>query len=213
MSNAARRRVRSALARRRRERRAAPTRPSEPATPRPSRDSNGTGSAARLARARTRSWRWVPAALLPLWLRTTEPRQVDLGPLGERLAARLLARTGHRILARNVRIGGVEVDVLARSNRTLVLCEVKASRSRLDLPLGARRFRPADRVGPARLERLVTAARGLARSSGSAARVDLIEVWIKGPRRQLEYGWRRAERGPTEAPDTVERAWEELPPP
>jgi putative endonuclease len=171
------------------------------------------GPGALLARARERSWRWVPAALLPLWLRTTEPRRVDLGPLGERLAAHLLAREGHRVLARNVRIGGVEVDVLARSSRTLVLCEVKASRSRLDLPLGARRYRPADRVGPARLERLATAARGLARSSNVAAQVDLIEVWIRGPRRRVEYGWRRAERGPTPTPGAVRRPWERPPPP
>lgn len=145
---------------------------------------------------REQSWRYVPAALLPLWLRTTEPRRADLGPLGERLAARMLTRADHRVLARNARLGGVEVDVLARDGGGLVLCEVKTSRSRLDLPLGARRFRPADRVGPARLERLEVAARGLARSSGSAARVDLIEVWIRGPKRGVQFGWRSAELGP-----------------
>jgi putative endonuclease len=63
------------------------------------------------------------------------------GRRAERAAAVLLRVRGLRVLDRNVRIRGAgEVDVLARSGRTLVLVEVKARR----------RGEPAEAVGPER---------------------------------------------------------------
>jgi len=57
----------------------------------------------------------------------SDPAGHRTGRRGERLAARRLRRTGHRLLDRNVVLGGHEVDllVLAPDRRTIVLVEVK----------------------------------------------------------------------------------------
>ena len=95
-------------------------------------------------------------------------------------------------MARNERLFGVEADLVAEDADALVLVEVKTSRSRASVPLGAVGHRPLDRVGPQRLQRLAVAARALARASGrAAARVDAIEVWIASPRRRVELAWHR----------------------
>lgn len=141
------------------------------------------------------SWRWLPAVLLTTWLRGLEPRRRDLGPLGERLAARYLVRRGLRPLARNLHRPQVEVDLLLRDGDVLVLCEVKCSRLHLDAHLDAPRWRPGDRAGPGRRERLAAAARGLSRAARASGyrgvRVDLVEVWIRGPRRRVRCAWHR----------------------
>lgn len=51
-----------------------------------------------------------------------------LGAEGEARAARFLARRGYRIVERNVRVGGVEVDLIARRARVAVFVEVKTRR-------------------------------------------------------------------------------------
>jgi putative endonuclease len=53
----------------------------------------------------------------------------DYGRFAESLAAMWLRLRGYRIVGRNVRVAGREVDVVARRGRTLVVCEVKARRS------------------------------------------------------------------------------------
>ena len=53
-----------------------------------------------------------------------------LGAEGEQRAAEHLARQGYRIEGRNVRAGGVELDLVARRGRLLVFVEVKTRRSR-----------------------------------------------------------------------------------
>lgn len=142
-----------------------------------------------------RAWRWLPLRLLPIWLRLVEPARPDLGAIGERLAARHLARRGLRVLASNDRSFGVEADLVAEDGRALVLVEVKTSRCRAELALGAVRYRPADRVRPERLERLRSAARRLAAGTGrAAARVDVVEVWVAGPRRRVTLAWHRDAR-------------------
>lgn len=55
----------------------------------------------------------------------------DKGIAGENLAAEYLAEKGYRILARNVRIGRGEIDILAEDGETLVFVEVKARHSGL----------------------------------------------------------------------------------
>ncbi len=51
-----------------------------------------------------------------------------LGRLGERKAASYLARQGLEILARNVRIAGAELDLVACEGHLLVFIEVKSTR-------------------------------------------------------------------------------------
>ena len=54
----------------------------------------------------------------------------EQGRLGETRAARYLQRRGYQILARNVRIGRGELDIIARRGELLVFVEVKAHQSR-----------------------------------------------------------------------------------
>jgi putative endonuclease len=58
---------------------------------------------------------------------TASPRA--LGIEGERRAADYLARRGYRIIERNVRCGGVEVDLIVGRGALVVFVEVKARRS------------------------------------------------------------------------------------
>lgn len=63
------------------------------------------------------------------WLRKIWNRLrpgAPLGRLGERVAARHLKGHGLKILARNVRVGHGEIDLIAREGSTLVFVEVKS---------------------------------------------------------------------------------------
>jgi putative endonuclease len=51
------------------------------------------------------------------------------GRIAEEIAAWRLRLAGYRIVGRNVRVAGREIDVLARRGRLLVICEVKARRT------------------------------------------------------------------------------------
>jgi len=73
------------------------------------------------------------------------------GRFAEELAAWRLRLAGFRIVGRNVRVAGREIDVLARRGRLLVICEVKARRSR-------RYGGPLDAVGDEKQLRLRRAA-------------------------------------------------------
>jgi len=58
------------------------------------------------------------------------PQHLALGAEGEARAATHLKRRGYRIVARNVRAGGVEIDLIASRGRLIVFVEVKTRRSR-----------------------------------------------------------------------------------
>ncbi len=53
----------------------------------------------------------------------------ELGRRGELLAAWWLRLHGYRVLHRNLRVAGVEVDIVAARGRQLVVCEVKTRRT------------------------------------------------------------------------------------
>jgi putative endonuclease len=53
------------------------------------------------------------------------PSTHDVGAAAERRARRHYRLRGYRILAANVRSGGVELDVVCRRGGTIVVCEVK----------------------------------------------------------------------------------------
>jgi putative endonuclease len=53
----------------------------------------------------------------------------EYGRLAETLAATWLRLRGYRIVGRNIRVAGREIDVVARRGSTLVVCEVKARRT------------------------------------------------------------------------------------
>ncbi|MDH3211019.1 MAG: YraN family protein [Myxococcales bacterium] len=86
-----------------------------------------------------------------------------LGAAGEVRAAAYLAQRGYRIVDRNVRAGGVEIDIVARRGRLVVFAEVKTRRSRA---LGA----PEAAVDAHRQARLVRAAAAWLRAHPGLAR-------------------------------------------
>ena len=59
-------------------------------------------------------------------LRRGEVGRRDVGRAGESLACRFLERQGLRVLARNVRAGRGEIDIIARDGPRLVFVEVKS---------------------------------------------------------------------------------------
>jgi putative endonuclease len=91
------------------------------------------------------------------------------GAAGETLAASYLALRGCEVVARNTRIAGIEVDVIADEGPTRVLVEVK--------------FRSRDDYGGAALavsrlqsERLKRAARAVAGETRRPVRIDVIAL-------------------------------------
>ena len=98
-----------------------------------------------------------------------------LGQEGEKRAALYLKRKGYRIEDQNVRIGGVEIDLVARRGRTVVFVEVKTRRSR--------RFGPAELAVDARKQsRLIRGAVAWLATKGrgvAQARFDVI-AWEVG---------------------------------
>ena len=50
---------------------------------------------------------------------------IDLGRRGEDAAARLYRSLGYEVIARNCRLPGGELDLVARRGREVVFCEVK----------------------------------------------------------------------------------------
>jgi putative endonuclease len=109
------------------------------------------------------------------------PRGLDPRPsrgrAAEAAAAELLVRAGFRIVARNVRLAGAEIDLVAEEGEEIVFVEV---RSRSDSRHGG----PLATVGRVKQERIARAAAAfLARveRSSSPARFDVIGVeWRAG---------------------------------
>ena len=83
------------------------------------------------------------------WQRKPKP----LGAQGEDAAAKYLQRTGYVVLARNLRFGRGEIDLVARDGDTIVFVEVKTLRAANET------FRPEDHVGHEKQRHLITAAR------------------------------------------------------
>ena len=78
-------------------------------------------------------------------------RHLITGRAGEELAAAFLAEKGMRVVARNFRCTGGEIDLVCEDNGTLAFVEVKTRSGHL-------RGEPGEAVGPAKKVRLVRAA-------------------------------------------------------
>ena len=92
-------------------------------------------------------FRWPRHGGGPILLR----RSRSLGDQGERLAERYLRRQGMKIVGRQVRVGGGELDLVAVEGRTVVFVEVKTRRS-------AETGHPLEAVTRAKQGRIVRAA-------------------------------------------------------
>ncbi len=101
----------------------------------------------------------------------------QVGDWAEEKAAAFLRSRGYRILARNVRLGPLELDLVALDGDTLCFVEV---RYRAD----CRHGHPTETVGPRKQRRLTEAAeRYLARHPEQAnrpVRFDLVSLWGPG---------------------------------
>jgi putative endonuclease len=130
--------------------------------------------------------RAVWAELLDLIDRWSEEwplrRRGALGPRGERIAARYLRHCGYRILARNFRAAGAEIDLVAADNGALVFIEVKArSGEKAGLPQEAVDRRKQERI---RRAAAIFASRNHAR--GRPCRFDVVAITGSGRTRKLE---------------------------
>jgi putative endonuclease len=107
-----------------------------------------------------------------------------LGYSGERAAERFLKRRGHRILARNFRCPGGEIDLITLDGRTLVFVEVK-TRSSCD------RVDPEQSVGLNKRRHIILAARYYCRmksAAGRPCRFDVVAVVdASGSRREIRH--------------------------
>ena len=105
-----------------------------------------------------------------------DPR-IARGSAAETAAAELLVRAGFRIVARNVRIGGAEIDLVAEDGEEIVFVEVRSrSSSRQGGPLAT-----IGRVKQARIARAAGAFLDRAGRSDSPARFDVVGVeWREG---------------------------------
>ncbi|MDQ4085549.1 MAG: YraN family protein [Actinomycetota bacterium] len=106
---------------------------------------------------------------------STQQRRSAVGRYGEDIAVRHLQAAGMQVLARNWRCELGEIDVLARDQATLVVCEVK---TRCGLDYGT----PLEAVTARKLARLRRlAARWLAESGlrPPEVRIDVVSVLVR----------------------------------
>ena len=108
--------------------------------------------------------------------------QLPLGRRGERAAEKYLRRNGYRIVARNYRAAGAEIDIVAMDGDTLVFVEVKTRRSR---DAGA----PEEAVDERKQKQIRRAAEIFAtryRADDVTMRFDIIAVDASGERLEIE---------------------------
>jgi len=107
---------------------------------------------------------------------------LPLGRRGERAAEKYLRRNGYRIVARNFRAAGAEIDLVAMDGETLVFVEVKTRRSRI---AGA----PEEAVDERKQTRMRRAAEVFARryrENEIEMRFDIAAVDASGKRLEIE---------------------------
>jgi putative endonuclease len=108
--------------------------------------------------------------------------RIGLGARGERIAARHLKRSGYRIISRNFRAAGAEIDLVALDGETLVFVEVK-TRS------GVRAGDPQEAVDSRKQSTIRRAAAIFAsrnRAESMAMRFDVVAIAGDGVERRVE---------------------------
>jgi len=102
-------------------------------------------------------------------------RHLDIGRIGEDAAAELLAGKGLRVLARNVVLGRLELDLVCEDGDTLVFVEVK---TRAEGSLGT----PSDGMTRQKRARLLRAAQRYLSANdmwSRPCRFDLVSVFFR----------------------------------
>ena len=108
--------------------------------------------------------------------------QLPLGRRGERAAEKYLRRNGYRIVERNFRAAGAEIDIVAMDGDTLVFVEVKTRRS---LDAGA----PEEAVDERKQKQIRRAAEMFAaryRAEDVTMRFDIVAIDASGKRLEIQ---------------------------
>lgn len=103
---------------------------------------------------------------------------------GEAIAAKYLALRGYKVLSQNKRIGARELDILCRKGATLIVVEVKTSRT----PFTIEKHR---RLGSVQRTHLVKAARACLKEYLWATEVRMDVIWIQLTEEGLSLGHQR----------------------
>ena len=99
----------------------------------------------------------------------------NLGDFGERVAAHRLEAMGMRIIGRNVRVGRIEADLIARDGEDTVFVEVRTRRGQAGIA--------AESLGPAKLQRMWKLAMSYCDENSidpERARIDVVAVDLDG---------------------------------
>jgi len=107
----------------------------------------------------------------------------SLGSAGEELAATFLERHRYRILERNFRCKGGEIDIVARDGKTIVFIEVKTRKTGMYGP-------PQLAVTPFKQRQISKAALtwlAKTRQFDVSARFDVISIIVTGQEPQIEH--------------------------
>lgn len=107
-----------------------------------------------------------------------------LGGFGERVAAHRLEAAGMRVIARNVRVGRIEVDFVAEDGDDVVFVEVRTRKGPEDWAAAS--------ITPPKLRRMWQFALGYCDANGIAeerARIDLVAIDLDrdGTARHVEH--------------------------
>src|SRR5262245_3664808 len=111
------------------------------------------------------------------------PARARLGSRAEQMACDHLVGQGFEIVARNVRVGRLELDVIARRGRMLVFCEVRSRTS-------DRVMTPAQSLDATKVARVRRAAAQWLRTTNCNAneiRFDVASVLFNAPEPHLNY--------------------------
>jgi putative endonuclease len=115
------------------------------------------------------------------WLDAVRGR-LPLGRRGERAAEKYLRRIGYRIVARNFRAAGAEIDIVAMDRETIVFVEVK---TRQNFSAGA----PEEAVDLRKQTRMRRAAAAFTRryrADDYDMRFDIVAIDASGERLEIE---------------------------
>jgi putative endonuclease len=104
------------------------------------------------------------------------------GDRAEEIVAARLVGEGFEILGRNVRVGRLELDVIAKRGSLVVFCEVRArTHDRIAAP-----WESIDRAKIERIKRAARAYLATAKLGGVSVRFDVASV-VLGPPTKIDY--------------------------
>ena len=123
---------------------------------------------------------------LRMWIRDTIPgtgRRLPYGERSEHLAARHLKWRGYKIIARNFKAAGAEIDVIVMDHDTMVFVEVKA---RMSDAMGPPELAVDDRK-QYRIRRAAEIFASRSRSQDRPIRFDVVAIRGDGRGRKVEH--------------------------